>query len=480
MTSARTVLAVGTILLTLALVAGGCAGSSSQTKAGVGASRRLTLRMQAPDNNDDDAEYFASQVKARTHGRIRIVLDGDTYASADPNNELRLVRDLRRGKVAIAYVPARAWVRDGLPGFQALQAPFLVTDYALLRKITTGPNGRIMLRSLDRAGLLGLGLVPKELRRPLGRRPLTSPQAFAGARIRVVTSPTSILALRALGAVPLTNFTAQGAAHALGLHRLDGVESDAHAITQNGYVQVAPYLPSNLPLFAKAETIVIRRAAFDGLSADDRKAIRAAATATVAHANPAALERSEVAALCSQGLRLVRVRAVEIAALHRAARPAYAALERDPTTRREIVAIAQLAADGPAVVPLQPCPRVKPLVASGTSRFPQGTYEETVTKADFGRQHVTPNPQADFPSPWRITMRDGRWHTNEREPTGGRYVVHGDEVTFLYDDPPENKGRTETVKWTYYRGGLTFRIVAVADSGSRAIYVSHPWRRIGS
>src|SRR5262249_53097844 len=153
-------------------------------------------------------------------------------------------------------------------------------------------------------------------------------------------------------------------------------------------------LPSNLPLFAKAETIVIRRAAFDGLSADDRKAILAAATTTVAHANPAALERSEVAALCGQGLRLVRVGAPEIVARRRAAGPAYAALERDPTTRREIVAIQRLAADRPGVVPLRPCHRAKPLVASGTSRFPQATYEETVTKADFGRQHVTPNPQA--------------------------------------------------------------------------------------
>jgi TRAP-type C4-dicarboxylate transport system substrate-binding protein len=478
--TARRTAAAAAVALAVAFLAGGCAGGSSRTKAGVGGSRQLTLRMQAPDNNDEDAEYFASQVKARTHGRIRIVLDGDTYASADPDNELRLVRDLRRGKVAIAYVPARAWVRDGLTGFQALQAPFLVTDYALLRKITTGPIGKIMLGSLDRAGLLGLGLVPKELRRPLGRRPLISPQSFRGARIRVITSPTSAHALRALGAVPLTNFTSQGAMHALARHRLDGVESDAHAITQNDYVHVAPYLPSNLPLFAKAETIVIRRAAFDALAPADRKAILAAATATVAHANPAALERAEVASLCGQGLRLVRVGAADIAALRRAARPAYAALERDPTTRREIVAIERLAAAGPGAVPLQPCPRTKPLVASGASRFPQGMYEETVTKADFARQHVTPSSVGDFPMPWRITMRKGRWHTNERMPTGGRYVVDGDEITFLYDDPPENRGRRETVRWTYYRGGLTFRVVDVADGGSVAIYVSHPWRRIGS
>jgi TRAP-type C4-dicarboxylate transport system substrate-binding protein len=461
-----------------ALAAAGCAGSSSKTKAGVGASRQLTLKMQTPDSDDEDAAYFAHQVNARTHGRIRIVIDGDTYTSADPDNEAQLVRALRSGKVSLAYVPSRAWVRDGLPGFQAFQAPFLVTDYALLRRITTGAIGHAMLASLDRAGLLGLGVVPKELRRPLGRHPLTSPHAFRGARIRVVTSPTSVLALRALGAVPLTHFTAQGALHALTRHRLDGVESDAHAILENGYTHVTPYLPSNLTLFAKTETIVIRRAAFDGLSAADRKAVRAAAAATVAHANPAAVERSEVAQLCDQGLRLVRVGAADLAALHRAALPAYTTLERDPVTRRAMAAIVRLAGTIHAPVSLRPCPAAKPLSAAGTKRFPQGRFESRVLPADFKRQHARIDPS--FPVPWTITIRGGRWRTNEHPPFGGRYVVHGDEVAFVMDEPPEKRGTRETVKWTYYRGELTFQIVAVADTGSRAIYVSHPWRRVGS
>src|SRR5262249_49989206 len=154
-----------------------------------------------------------------------------------------------------------------------------------------------------------------------------------------VTSPTSVLALRALGAVPLTHFSSQGALDAMKKGRLDGVESDAHSIYDNGYVHIAPYLPTNLTLFAKTETIVITRRAFDGLGAADRKVLREAAAATVAHANPAADERSEIALLCSQGLRLVLVDAADLAALHRAATPAYAEFELDPFTRRAIAAI---------------------------------------------------------------------------------------------------------------------------------------------
>ena len=81
--------------------------------------------------------------------------------------------------------------------------------------------------------------------------------------------------------------------------------------------------------------------------------------------------------------------------------------------------------------------------------------------------------------PFVFTFRNGRWHTNEHPQFGGRYVVHGDEVTFIVSRPLENKGQRETLKWSYFRGELTFKIVDVADAGSRVIYTAHPWRRVG-
>lgn len=471
--------AVSVVALAATLAGSGCFGGSAQTKAGVGGLRSLTLRMQTPDSDDPDAAYFAEQVKARTGGRVHVVIDGDTYSSSDPDNELQLVRALRRGKVALAYLPSRAWARDGIDDFQALQAPFLVTDYTLLRRITGGPIGKTMLDGLDKVGLVGLGLVPKELRRPLGRRPLVSPDAFAGARIRVVTSPTSVLDLRALGAVPLTQFTSQGALTALAAHKLDGVETEAHSILTNGYESVAPYLPSNLALFAKTQTIVIRRDAFVALGRADQAALRAAADATVAHADPAAQERKEVAQLCGQGLRLVQATPADLAALRRAAAAAYATLERDAATRAAVAAIDEAkGAARAATADLRACSTNAPAAAAaGGGRLPQGRFESSITPADFRRAHSPMNPA--FPLPWRITIHGDRWRTNEHPSFGGRYVVRGDEVTFLIDQPPSAHGRREIVKWTYFRGELRFRVVSVADSGSRVIYTAHPWKRIG-
>jgi C4-dicarboxylate-binding protein DctP len=466
-------------LLACLVVAAGCSGASHQTKAGVGVARSLTLTMQTPDGDDPDAAYFAEQVRQRTGGRIRIVVDGNTYSSVDPDNELKLVRALRSGHVALAFLPSRAWERDGLPTFRALQAPFLITNYALLRRVTLGPIGARMLRSVSRFGLIGLGLVPKELRRPLGRAPLVSPAAFRGARIRVVKSPTSVLDLRALGAVPVTNLDAHETLAALEARRLDGVESEAHSILSNSYESVAPYLVANVPLFAKAQTIVIHRDAFRRLSASERMGLRAAAAATVAHADPAAQERAEIRELCRSGLKLVDAPPPAQRALRRAAAGAYESIERDPASRIAVVAIDRLARRLVGVsATMRACPQKAPASTTGNQTFPQGTYESRLTPADFHKGDAPWN--VGFPTPWRIVIRDGHWHTNEHPPFAGRYSVRGDELTFLILTPPDHHNVREIVRWTYFRNQLTLRVVAVADSGSRVIYTTHPWRRVGS
>jgi TRAP-type C4-dicarboxylate transport system substrate-binding protein len=459
-------------------ITAGCSPGAGKTKAGVGASRTVRLTMPAPDPGDPNLAYFVQQVKQRTAGRVQIVVDGDTYTSVDPDNELRLVRALRNGKVGIAYVPSRAWERDGITGFRALQAPFLIDSYALLHGITIGAIAERMLATLNPVRLVGLGLVPNELRRPLGRKPLISAQAFHGARIRVPTSPTSMLDLRAVGAVPLTRFTAHQVSDALLHGTLDGVESEMHSIEDNSYESVAHFLPSNLTLFAKAQVIVIRPDALARLTHDQQRALREAAAATVAHADPGAQERSEVARLCSEGLHLIAASARDRDSLRRASATAYTALERDAFTKSMIRAITLLKSHVPtAASSLPPCrPAQKP--APSNVAFPQGRFASTLTAADFRKGGAGLNPH--FPVPWVITIKNGTWQTNEHPPFGGRYEVHGNQITFLIKHPPDANGNRETVTWSFFRGQLTFKIVAVDDSGSRVIYTAHPWRQIGS
>lgn len=498
-------------LLTLvALGTTGCFGGSGGTKAGGKALRQLTLVMQTPDAPDDDATYFAAQVRERTHGRIRIV-EANDYSSCDADNEARLVRALRSGKEQLAYIPARAWERaSDVTAFRALQAPFLVTDYDLLRRIASGPIGASMLDSLGRIGLVGLGLVPNELRRALGRKPLDSTAAFRGARIRIVTSPTTTIGIRALGAIPLTDFDCHAVTRALRNGPIDGIEGSTHSIESNSYTAGAPYLTSNLALFAKAQTIAIRRDAFLRLDARDRTALRAAAAATVAHADPADQERAEVARLCNKGLRLVPASPADLASLRRAAAPAYAILRRDPVTRRELAAVVRLRGQTSAAAAALPACRrdgqTAPAPGKTTGVDIEGTYSMS---ASNGEIEAAPRHEPGLVDNWgsfTLVLRSGRFRFFDHRPadaqpsvgcrngggtcasgwTTGRYVIGGGQITFIQeagagDTPMGQRGDNPIVcRWSLYRRAITFHLIpnlaAAYDSGPPLLYVK-PWRR---
>ncbi len=464
----------------LACLLGGCGTAATVNKEGAKiAAGTITLRMETPDAPQADADYFVEQVLARTHGQLHIVV-ADDYPSADPNNELRLAEALREGSAEMAYIPSRAWERDGgrVLAFRALQAPFLIDSYPLLRAVTTGSIAQQLLASLGPDGLVGLGLVPTELRRVLGRRPLVSPADLRGARIRVPTSPTSVVDRRALGAIPLTDFTSTQVGPALADGRLDGIETSTLDIVNNGYLPDARYLSSNFALFAKTETIAITKATFARLSPADRAALKAAAAATAAHADPAAEELTALKQLCTAGVRLVRATPSQLASLERAAAPVYTALERDPATNRAILEIERLKQQLPTDnTSLPACPPAHPTTASVAAKpFPTGTFETVLTRAEVIKAGF---PASNAASQTLTFRKNGTWWnvvfdptTPQNPPGGGRYTVRGDILTL---GPPAGP---DVLKWSYFRGELTFQIVSVPDPFAQFGYTAHPWRKI--
>lgn len=466
-----------TLGLALLVVLGGCGGSSHATKEGTKTSGQITLKMETPDSPQASAEFFAKRVDQLTHGHLRVIQAAD-YSSADPANEVRLAAALRQGKVQMAYMPSRAWERDGgrVLGFRALQAPFLITSYPLLHQVATGPVARQLLASLRRENVVGLGLVPDELRRLLSRKPLFSAGDFQGARIRVVTSPTTERIFRALGAEPVTNLTADQVGPALAAGKLAAVETSMQAIANNSYNKQASYLAANLPVFAKTQTIAISKRTFGRLDSGDRKALEDAAAATAAQADPGTQERSELKAICTSGLRIAPVSAAGIESLQRAASPVYAQLESDASTKQAIGAIQQLKQQVPVAQSVVPSCAHGPATQPTSQRFPTGTFETKLTADDVVK--------AGFPANkahWEaLTFRkDGTWldvwfHPRQADnpPGGGRYIVRGDTVKLTPAGP-------DTVKWSYFRGQLTFQIVSVPDSFAQFTYTAHPWRKIG-
>jgi hypothetical protein len=115
--------------------------------------------------------------------------------------------------------------------------------------------------------------------------------------------------------------------------------------------------------------------------------------------------------------------------------------------------------------------------AAGRQPFPQGRYTSPLAAGDFARYGG--KMDAHFPHPWVITVRDGRWRTNEHPSYGGRYLLHGNRITFVVEYPRKAAGTRETLTWTSRHRSLGFELVSGVEGGDQAIYLAHPWRLVG-
>jgi TRAP-type C4-dicarboxylate transport system substrate-binding protein len=480
-----------TRLLTPFLVVGaalaGCGGSpggGTQNKAGGSPpTRPLTIEVQATDTASPEAQYFARQIEARSGGTLTVRVLGD-YSSVRPDNEARLARDLRAGKADFGVLPARAWAPAGIKAFDALQAPFVLGSYDVARAAIAGPGGRALEQALERAGVTPLGLVPTELRRVLSVRPLATPEAFRGMKIRIPDNGTSAAALRTLGATPVEGVAPESLRQQLQDHHLAGAETAPVFAVENGYGSYAKYI-TGYALFDRVDTLVASPAAWRRLSKSQQAAVTAAAADTIGRASTLpGREAANLAQLCRLGVRVTEPTEGQLAALAEATEPVRAALRHDTATGPVLKAMESTPGAGPRTLdaPAE-CsrPAAPAVAANGGATIPNGTYRVTNTVADFERW-------GQYGSEWEkpITstteLKDGRWRHWEKPAygvgvVGGTYRTDGDLVRFTW--VPKNDVPPFTMRWSYYKGQLTWEPVELGDLGLRIIFAAHPWKKVG-
>lgn len=476
-----------------------CGGLPTISKAGTIHRGATVIRVQMPDENDPDGLYFARDVARRSHGTLKIVVDSSSYPSTLPANEARLVAALRAGTASFSYQPAREFAAAGVPGFQALDAPFVVTTVRASERLAASPLARTILSQLSSLGLVGIGLIPAEPRQILSTRPLIAPSSFAGIRLRITDNPETAALAAAIGARAVQGVSASQVRGMLLSGSVAGVETSPDYILANSYNADASYLTS-YAVIPKFETIVATRAAWRALTASQQAAIRQAAADTLARARQVpARESEELAGFCAGGLVLDEPSSAQLAVLAGETSDAVPAGAQVGAMVRMIRATVPGTAAQPSPIPLPPPCRIASTAAQaialhrlavpgasalrGGPTIPPGTYVTTDTVADWragGQYGADWNSAVTFT--WHL-YPDGKLYQTQKpdfpdQPFGrGRYIVKGDEVTFIWD--PYMELTPETVRWSYFGGQLTFSIVHVQDTASRITYIAHPWRKVG-
>jgi TRAP-type transport system periplasmic protein len=305
------------------------------------ASTTLTMAVADTGGPTPAAVAFARDVDRLSHGALLITFRIPAQQTAD--GEAVVLRDVEQGAVPLGLIPTRAWDVAGVSSFAALQAPFLITDYALLKKVLDGPVGRGMLAGTRKSGVRTLGLMAYDLHVPLGaQRPFVKVSDFRGAILRVPSnSPLTAAILEALGGKAASIASGPELFAALKSGAVDGAISSIGFTLLNGYYGAAKYLTTNLVFFPRVDSVGINEHAFEALTPHQRAILTAAAVATTPKSSVGLSTRDQqnVGILCRTGLRIANSTAAQIAALRRAEQPVYAYLE---TNRATAVRIAKI------------------------------------------------------------------------------------------------------------------------------------------
>ena len=275
------VAAVGALALGLVACGGDDdSGAASNTSSGGGTALDVAYVTTQQHPYGIAVDGFAKEVNAS--GKITV-----NPQPAYPQAEGQLLADVRSGVVPMATVSSAIWDTAGVTAFQALQAPFLITNYSLEGAVIDGDIGKSMMESADsEAGDVHvLAIHEGGLRKPFGKTPLVTLANWNGKTIRAPQSQVLADGLKALGAnvdpLPLPDVT-----QALQSGAIDGVEANLPLIYTQQWYEQAKNVTGNVNLWPFPTVLVINKAVWDGLSADQQNVLTTAA----ANIGPASLK----------------------------------------------------------------------------------------------------------------------------------------------------------------------------------------------
>jgi TRAP-type C4-dicarboxylate transport system substrate-binding protein len=373
---AHLIAAAGAALTLLAGCGSGASKSGGQPETAPDGTITLSFASGEPRPVDTTFTNLAEQL-SRGHLRIRTVYYNAHSTSVDQS----IASGLRSGKLDVGDVASRAWESLGVEAFRAYQEPFLVTSRELLDKAVTGTVASGLLGTLMAAKITGLAIVPRSIRYLYSTRPLTTPAQFQGAKIRINVSATTSEVLTALGATGVTDVaTSQPAVQALRSGTLTAIEADPETAILNGYVQAAPYVLVNAPLFAKTTTFAVNSARLARLPAQAAGWLRQAARQAAASQAGDAEDRVAWASACGQGLKPLAITPGQFAALHAAEAATYADLAADQQTTLAVGRIGGLAVRGPRMDAWATCHGVG--IGASPTKVMDGTYGVTISSAE--------------------------------------------------------------------------------------------------
>lgn len=473
-------------LIAATAVISGCMGDDNADKAGgEGEPDHVVLTLANPDDGAFNVDEFAREVESQSNGSLRIEVRNN-WRSGEVANELGTIEDVRDGKTDLGNVGVRAFDLAGVRDFQPLVAPFAIDSYALEREVLGSPLAEQMLTSVEQLDVVGVTVLPGEMRRPFGiSRPLVTESDYRGATIGIRPSEIAAATFETLGA------STRGYHFTEDISSFDGIETAANSIAYDDYDLRAPTFAANVSLWPRVLTIIMNRDSYDALSDDQRQVLKDAGDAALEPSleDIQLREQEAVGILCTRGEVAVRAASpTQLESLRRATAPVAEAVARAPETRDAAREIAAMRAE---VEPEPPpaCADEGTESSTGDTTPVDGLWQMVTTREEAST--VVP-PSDLIPENWGefiFAFEGGRFAlTTESQGACiwayGSYSVDGDVFEWRIEDgggeTPQDDANTPgevfRYAWSRYRDQL--ELAPIEGEVSPEPLRVEPWRRL--
>ena len=260
---------------------------------------------------------FAELVSQKTGGKVTAKL----FASGSLGNDVTMISALRGGTQEMT-VPDSSTLVSLIKDFTALNLPLTINTEQEADALLDGPFGQKLLEQLPDKGLVGLGFWENGFRHITNsRRPITKADDIAGLKIRVIQNPLFIDTFKALGAnavpMPFTELYS-----GLEQKAVDGQENPTATILASKFYEVQKHVVLSKHIYS-VWVLLLSKKAWDGLSADEKKAVQEAAREATVFERKTIREFSDKALdeLKKNGLQVTSLPAAEQAKLREKLKP---------------------------------------------------------------------------------------------------------------------------------------------------------------
>lgn len=235
------------------------------------------------------ADYFKKQVEVRTKGRVKV----EVYPNSQLFKDSEEMEALQLGSVQMLAPSLAKFGPLGLKEFEVFDLPFIFDDYTELHKVTQGPVGAKLLKSLEKKGLMGLAYWDNGFKVMSCNKPLRNVADFKGQKMRIQSSKVLEAQMRSVGAIPQVMAFSE-VYQALQTGVVDGTENPPSNLYTQKFFEVQKYVTlSNHGYLGYA--ILVNKKFWMGLPADIRSILDGAMKDATVFANNVAKKDNDEA-----------------------------------------------------------------------------------------------------------------------------------------------------------------------------------------